>query len=232
MVFLASCNNKPKEENVEGTEKEVTELPVGEAKMEAAALNYYEAILPAASSGERTIGLTLNVNGDAEMITDYNNYSPEIVEMGTWKKNDDGTTAVSLVTVGSGSSAKNEMSFKVDGDQLVYVGKEYGTEGLKLKKTEKPAPKDKELMMWVNKKKGTCAVNPPGKGTKECYQISYDKFAPKNDKDWQNFSEEIEGFKYVPGKVQQIKVVRKTRTDNMQDVSMYTYTFKEEVPAK
>lgn len=41
MVFLASCNNKPKEENVEGTEKEVTELPVGEAKMEAAAKQPY-----------------------------------------------------------------------------------------------------------------------------------------------------------------------------------------------
>ncbi len=32
MVFLASYNNKPKKENIEGIEKEVTELPVGEAK--------------------------------------------------------------------------------------------------------------------------------------------------------------------------------------------------------
>jgi len=192
--------------------------------------SYYAAELPAASSPGRTIGLSVKANGDAEMVTDYNNLSPEIVQMGTWAKQPEDRILLSLVTVGSGISKKDTLIFKKEGTTLVYEGTDMGTEGLKLTQAEKPAPKDKELIMWVNKKKGTCSSGVGG--PRECYLIAYGKTAPAKESEWENFSSEITGFDYKPGKIYQLKVLRKYRQNPPQDVSMYTYELKEVISAK
>lgn len=192
--------------------------------------SYYAAALPAASSPGRTIELSVKANGDAEMVTDYNNFSPEIVQMGSWVQQPEDRILLSLVTVGSGISKKDTLVFKKEGTTLVYEGTDMGTAGLKLTKAEKPAPKEKELTMWVNKKKGTC--NTGAGAPQECYLIAYGKTAPTKESEWENFSSEITGFDYKPGKIYQLKVLRKPRQHPPQDVSMYTYELKEVISAK
>lgn len=192
--------------------------------------SYYATELPAASSPGRSIGLSVKANGDAEMVTDYNNFSPEIVQMGSWEKQPEDRILLSLVTVGSGISKKDTLIFKKEGTTLVYEGTDMGTAGLKLTQAEKPAPKEKELTMWVNKKKGTC--NTGAGAPQECYQIAYGKTAPTKAGEWENFSSEISGFDYKPGKIYQLKVLRKPRQNPPQDVSMYTYELKEVISAK
>jgi hypothetical protein len=203
-----------------------TATPVVEEATEV----YYDAEIPAASSPGRSIGLDVKPNGDAKMTTDYNNYTPEIVQMGTWEMMPDSTILLSLVTVGSGVSKKDTMRFRREDDAMIYMGKKMGSEGLKLTKKDKPAPKDKELVMWVNKKKGTCST---GAGApKECYQVAYGKMAPKKMSEWENFSEEIVGFDYKPGKLYHVKVLRKPRANPPQDVSMYSYELEEVISPK
>jgi hypothetical protein len=176
----------------------------------------------------RLLPVRLRPTGDAELITDYQDYNPEIIAVGPWEKTSNGDIRLSLVTVGSGNNKKDTMEFKQDGDVLIYQGISYGTEGLKLTKKDKPAPKERELIMWV--KKTTCTI-PPG-GPRECYQIAYGKVAPTVSSDWQTFSEEIKGFDYKPGKVYKIKVMRTPRAEQLQDASPYTYKLLEIISSK
>lgn len=225
LIVLSACQGGQKP----ATETQQDSLASASVPVENAA-GYYTAALPAASSPGRTIGLSVKADGDAEMVTDYNNFSPEIVQMGSWEKQPEDRILLSLVTVGSGISKKDTLIFKKDGATLVYEGTDMGTEGLKLTRAEKPTPKEKELTMWVNKKKGTCST---GVGApQECYLIAYGKTAPSKESEWENFSSEISGFDYKPGKIYQLKVLRKPRQNPPQDVSMYTYELKEVISAK
>lgn len=191
---------------------------------------YYEASLPAASSPGRIIGLDLKSSGEAVMTTDFENQTPEIVEIGPWEKQGSDKISMSLVTVGSGSDKKNHLVFRQSGDTLVYEGTEYGSDGLKLVKKNKPAPKEKELVLWVSKKRVPCTI-PPG-GPRDCYQISYGKAVPVNDKEWEIFSEEIKGFDYKPGKDYQLKVKRKPVQNPPADASVYSYELIEVLSPK
>ncbi|MCW3465985.1 DUF4377 domain-containing protein [Chitinophaga nivalis] len=223
LLTLAACNNGA------STSEQSNNTDTTAATSSTTEI-YYEAALPAASSPGRTIGLSLKPTGDAELVTDYQDYNPEIVEIGPWEKLDSGLIRLSLVTVGSGNSKKDTLVFKEEGEVLTYQGSNYGSEGLKLSKKDKPAAKEKELVMWVNKKKTTCTV-PPG-GPRECLEVAYGKVAPTKASEWQAFSEDIKGFDYKPGKVYQIKVKRTPRAEQLQDASAYTYELAEIIAPK
>ncbi len=187
---------------------------------------YYEASLPAASSPGRLIGLKLRPTNDAQMTTDYMNYTPEIVQMGNWSTLDSGKILITLVTVGSGNPQKDTLIFRQDGEALVYLGDDYGSDGLTLKKKEAPAPAAKALMVWV-KSEEECE-NGPGFGKVKCYQVQYGE--RKDDAGiWDKLMGEIEGFKFQKGNVYHLKISRIPHDPPRQDVGAYAYKLVETV---
>lgn len=227
IALMSACQSGTKPSDTDST---TTFNPANDTNMIATTpgtvyADYYEAELPAASGPGRIIGLSLRATGDATLTTDYQNYQPEIVQVGPYEQGADSTVKLTLTTVGSGNDKKETFTFKREGEVLVYQGKDFGSDGLKLTKKEKQVPEEKELILWVNKKKTQCTV-PPG-GPRDCYQISYDKVAPSADKNWQPFSNEIEGFTFQEGKVQHIKVQRRSVVAPPADASPYTYKLLE-----
>ncbi|RAJ01495.1 uncharacterized protein DUF4377 [Chitinophaga skermanii] len=188
---------------------------------------YYEASLAAASSPGRTIGLELEPGGQATMLTDYHNQTPEIVDKGDWKKEDSTAIIVTTVTVGSGNSTKDTLRFKKDGNSLIYTGNAYGSDGLVLTAKDKPAPVDKELIVWVDDEvecKG-------GMGEKlKCFYVVYgDKFMNPGKGKFETLSAPINGFKYEKGNRYKLRVNRKLRNPAPADASMYEYDLIEQV---
>lgn len=212
-LSFAACQNAPKTAATSDS-VEVTASPDG----------YYEASLAAASSPGRLIGLTLKTTNDAEMITDYLNSTPEIVQMGNWAVLDSNKYLITLVTVGSGHPEKDSLIFKQDGDQLLYIGDAYGSDGLSLVKKEKPVPATKELIIWV-KSEAECDRG-PGFGKTKCYEVVYgDKLLP--DTKWDKLSEPIDSFTFEKGNIYKLKVNRLPRDPRIQDIGAWEYKLTE-----
>lgn len=212
-LSFAACQNAPKT-TATADSVEVTSSPDG----------YYEASLAAASSPGRLIGLTLKTTNDAEMITDYLNYTPEIIQMGNWSPLDSNKYLITLVTVGSGNPEKDSLIFKQDGDHLLYIGDNYGSDGLSLEKKEKPVPVTKELIIWV--KSETECDRGPGFGKTKCYEVVYgDKLLP--DAKWDRLSEPIDSFTFEKGNIYKLKVNRVPRDPRIQDIGAWEYKLAE-----
>lgn len=209
-VFTA-CQNNPKTAATQDTISTTTASPDG----------YYEATLAAASSPGRLVGLTLKPTGDAEMLTDYMNSTPEIVQIGNWTVTE-GNVLLSVVTVGSGNPVKDTLRFKLVDSSLVYEGAAYGSQGLTLAKKERPAPAEKTLVIWV-KSESECDRG-PGFGKTKCYEVQY---GDNRGDTWEKLSEPIEGFTFEKGSIYKLKVRRIPRDPRIQDVGMYEYKLAE-----
>jgi basic membrane protein A len=97
----------------------------------------YQASLPAAASPGLNLTLTLNPDSSAEMISDYLNGQPPIIESGTWSSTN-GSVIVTLTSL-NGRSQNNQISFELHESVListVYDVSLYGPEGLRLAKQE------------------------------------------------------------------------------------------------
>lgn len=88
---------------------------------------YYQASTKSATSPGRVISLSLTPAGRAEMVTDYLDKSPAIIDTGKWT-----TLNNNLLLNLKGKNSKDSilLEFKTDGDKLVYTGTAYGAEGL------------------------------------------------------------------------------------------------------
>jgi len=90
---------------------------------------FYQASLKSTSSPGRVISLSLTPAGRAEMVTDYLDKSPVIIDTGKW------TTLNNNLLINLKSRGRKDsilLEFKTDGDKLVYTGSAYGAEGLVL----------------------------------------------------------------------------------------------------
>ena len=211
-LVAAGCGSRVKNGVADSTEVSVTTSPEG----------YYEASLPAASSPGRLIGLSLRSTNDVEMTTDYLNATPEIVQIGNWSQPDSNTVLITLVTVGSGNPEKDTLTFVQEGQSLRYTGSDYGTDGLTLTRKEKPAPANKELVIWV-KSEDECDRG-PGFGKTKCYQVQYgDKMMTPAGEPWEKLMEPIEGFTFEKGNIYKLRVNRIPRDPGIQDVGAYEY---------
>lgn len=204
---FASCQNNPKTAATQDTINTVTASPDG----------YYETSLPAASTPGRMIALTLRPTGDAVMLTDYLNQTPEILQIGNWTMRDD-TVLLSMVTVGSGDPVKDSLRFRLSDSSLIYEGQAYGEQGLMLTRREKPAPAEKMLLIWV-KSEAECDRG-PGFGKTKCYEVQY---GDKRGDTWEKLSEPIDGFSFEKGFVYQLEVRRIPRDGRIQDIGAYEY---------
>lgn len=211
VVAFAGCQNNPKTAAAQDTITSSTSSPDG----------YYEATLAAASSPGRQIGLTLKPTGDAEMLTDYMNSTPEIVQIGNWTMTE-GNVLITMVTVGSGNPAKDTLRFRLVDSSLVYQGAAYGSDGLTLVKKERPAPAEKSLVVWV-RSESECDRG-PGFGKTKCYEVQYGE---QRKTAWEKLSEPIEGFSFEKGFIYKLKVTRVPRNSGIQDVGMYEYKLAE-----
>ncbi|MGN7719627.1 DUF4377 domain-containing protein [Chitinophaga sp. 22620] len=215
-LAFAACRNNPKANATDSTEVTQTSPPEG----------YYEASLAAASSPGRHITLSLRPTNDAEMTTDYMNATPEIVQIGNWTLQDSGRIFMTLVTVGSGNPEKDTLTFQQEGESLRYTGSDYGTDGLTLVRKEKPAPGNKELIVWV-KGEEECDRG-PGFGKTKCYQVQYgDKMMVPANEPWNKLMEPIEGFTFEKGNIYKLKVNRIPRDPKIQDIGAYEYKLVE-----
>jgi len=100
---------------------------------------YYQASLHSTSSSGQTIKLRLSPKGNAEMISDYLDKSPAIIDTGKWTTIDNGNLLLNLRRVGQKDHIMLE--FETDGEKLVYTGSEYGAAGLTLWATSVPESK-------------------------------------------------------------------------------------------
>lgn len=218
-LLLAACQGSPK---TGGTDSTQTTAVTAVASPEG----YYEARLPAASSPGRLITISISDPGDVQMITDYMNSTPEIVQMGNWTTQDSGRLMITLVTVGSGNPQKDTLIFRQDGESLRYEGSSYGSDGLTLVRKEKPAPAAKELIIWV-RSEAECDRG-PGFGKTKCYEVHYGDKAAMAD-EWERLMEPIDGFKFEKGQVYKLRVNRIPRDPRIQDVGAYEYKLIEVV---
>lgn len=108
-------------------------------------IGYYQSdVMPAASGPGLQISLTLYDDGSAEVISDYLNDEPPIVEVGTWEQNADGS--VTLLVTGTDSEDYGEpieLTFELGDDGSLSIpgveGGAFGAEGLSLAPAEPPA---------------------------------------------------------------------------------------------
>ena len=77
---------------------------------------------------------------------------------------------------------------------------------------------------WVNGEKKICT----GVGKQECMLISYED----EPSEWQYFYSQIEGFKFTPGVMKKITVVKTGKENVPADASKFYYTLKEVVETK
>ncbi|WP_346317018.1 DUF4377 domain-containing protein [Chitinophaga sp. YIM B06452] len=214
-LAFTACQNNPKTNATDSTA--ITQTSPAEG--------YYEASLAAASSPGRHITLNLRPANDAEMTTDYLNATPEVVQIGNWALQDSGIV-VTLVTVGSGNPEKDTLTFRQEGESLRYTGSDYGTDGLTLVKKEKPAPGNKELIVWV-KAEEECDRG-PGFGKMKCYQVQYgDKMMVPANETWDKLLEPIEGFTFEKENIYKLKINRIPRDPKIQDIGAYEYKLIE-----
>ena len=218
--LLVACHSTP---NAKQAGKDTGGTPAVTQDMHGGDM-YYEARISAASSPGRIIALTLHGTGDAELVTDYLNEQPEIVAAGPWQENGDQIKMV-LTRLNSHAAPKDTLIFRQEHHQLIYEGRDYGSEGLKLKEKTKPAPKPRIMVMWVAPEKIPCTAS--NGETRQCLQIAFGRSAPKDANDWQTFDEDIKGFSFQPGKLQLIKVLRTPRRGQLQDESQYSYQLQQ-----
>lgn len=217
-LTFSACQNSSKQATSDSTATVATPLVFD---------GYYAASLPAASSPGRNIGLTLEPANDAKMTTDYLNYTPEIVQIGNWSTLDSGKILVTLVTVGSGNPNKDSLIFRQEGDKLVYVGEDYGTEGMTLNRSVPPASSGRELLVWVRSEEE--CENGPGFGKVKCYDVQYGERYPEDVAQWEKLMGPIDGFKFEKGNIYLLKVNRTPHDPPRQDVSAYEYKLMETV---
>jgi hypothetical protein len=95
----------------------------------------YQASLPAASSPGLNITLTLNPDNSAEMISDYLNGQPALIEWGDWNASN-GSLTVTFTSI-NGRPQHNQIIFERQDGALVarqYDPMLYGDTGLTLNK--------------------------------------------------------------------------------------------------
>lgn len=218
VMIAAACQSGPKTGSTDSTQTTtiVAASPEG----------YYEASLAAASSPGRLITLNISGPGDVQMTTDYLNSTPEIVQMGNWSALDSGKMIITLVTVGSGNPQKDTLYFRQDGESLRYEGSDYGSDGLTLVRKQKPAPANKELIVWV-RSESECERG-PGFGKTKCYEVQYGDKAMGSDT-WDKLMEPIDGFTFEKGNLYKLRVNRIPRDPGIQDVGAYEYKLVEVV---
>ncbi|MCK7558620.1 hypothetical protein MKQ70_27940 [Chitinophaga sedimenti] len=151
-VLLAACENPPRpgETAADSIVLQTDTLPHG----------FYE---DSPASGA-IVRLTLTKSGEARLVTDYQNFTPELIQIGSLQSLDSNRLMVSLVKVGSGDPVKDTMTLLWQRDTLVYTGNAYGSEQMLLVAREKPAPVPKDLVVWikikVNVRLGPASANP------------------------------------------------------------------------
>jgi hypothetical protein len=104
--------------------------------VEISPANTYITVRPAASGGSQFLALQLQEDGSALFGTESMDGDEEIVEMGTWQDNGDGTVTVTLT--GNQDRQYDQpvaITFQREGDMLQSVGAEemFGSEGLGLR---------------------------------------------------------------------------------------------------
>lgn len=218
--LLTACNAGP---NAKQTSKDTAGTSPVMQEMHGGDL-YFETHLPAASSPGRVIGLTLRGTGDAELVTDYQNYQPESIAAGPWQENGNIIRMV-LTNVHGHSTAKDTLTFLQQQHKLIYQGKDFGTKGLILTEKPKPKPQPRIIIMWVGPEKVQCVAT--NGDTRECLQIAFGKFPPEKASDWEAFDEDIKGFSFRKGKTQQVKVLRTPRRGQLQSESQYSYQMQQ-----
>ncbi|HEY0273865.1 MAG TPA: DUF4377 domain-containing protein, partial [Chitinophaga sp.] len=173
------------------------------------------------------VSLTLHGTGDAEMATDYLNYFPEIVAAGRWQRQGD-TISMVLKTLDQPSPSTDTFHFLEAQHQLVYLGRGYGTNGLRLREKNKPASQPRILVMWVHPQKIAC-TDVKGR-RRECLQVAFSKVRPDAATHWQPLGEDIKKFTFIPGRLQQLKVLRTPRHSQLEDTHTYNYELLAVMP--
>lgn len=218
MVFTA-CNDRPANTSA-GTSADTSGTPAVTQDAHGGDMYYISDTLRAASSPGMLISLALHATGDAEMSTDYLNYFPEIIEAGPWQQHGD-TISMVLKATDAPQLNPDTMVFLRQQHQLHYLGKGYGTLGLVLQEQSRPAAQPRVLVMWVNPQKTACTDN---KGRQqECLQVAFSKVPPDAQTHWIALPDEIKKFTFVPGHLQQIKVLRTPRHSQLADAHDYNY---------
>lgn len=216
-IVLSACNQHP---NADAAGADTSGTPAVSQEAHGGDMFYASDTLPAASSPGMLIGLTLHATGDAEMSTDYLNYFPEIIAAGPWLQHGD-TISMVLKTMDVAQTNPDTMVFLRRQHELHYLGKGYGTLGLVLHEQRKPDAQPRVLVMWVHPQKTSCTDN---KGQpRECLQVTFSKVPPDAQTHWQPLPEEIKKFTFVPGHLQQIKVLRTPRHSQLADSHDYSY---------
>ncbi|WP_295126157.1 DUF4377 domain-containing protein [uncultured Chitinophaga sp.] len=208
-MLFAACDHPPKPAGVSDT------IETG------IATGFYEDTLPSASSPGRLVRLNVSRSGEVRMVTDYLNYTPEIIQIGSLLELDSSKLRLSLVTVGSGNPVTDTMLFRFDNGNMTYLGNNFGSEGFTLKAKEKPAPAPKDLVFWV-KSEQDCDLG-PGFGKTTCYEVQYGDRPVGQQEPWETLSEPITGFNFEKGQLFKLKVTRIPRDTMVRDRGPYEY---------
>ncbi len=165
------------------------------------------------------ISMELKNDSTALYVTDYNNFTPEIVLKGVWNINKEDTTVIDI------KFNDELMRFDVKGDVLdLMTNHNFGKIGLtelRLVKEEKPVS-EKSLIMWIAPELGSC----DNTGAKKCLRVRW------GDSDRGNyfiFQDSIVNFNYHAGVNYKIKVDRKLKAGLPADSTAYEYIFKQEL---
>lgn len=220
-VLLAACENPPRpgETAADSIVLQTDTLPHG----------FYEDSL---ASGA-IVRLTLTKSGEARLVTDYQNFTPELIQIGSLQPLDSNRLMVSLVKVGSGDPVKDTMTLLWQRDTLVYTGNAYGSEQMLLVAREKPAPVPKDLVVWI-KNQSECEVG-PGFGKSICYEVQYGDRPVAPQAPWENLSDTITGFSFEKGNLYKLKITRSPRDTATRGFGPYVFRMKElmeKVPQK
>lgn len=133
LFLLWACNETPANVNMGHTN--VTE-PKANSELQGKAFSisttaYYKASLNSPNSEEKTVSLTLEPSGAAQMFTrEVNGSSAFVADTGTWTTQNNGNLMLNLNRVGTKEAM--QLEFEPDDNTLIYKGTAYGTEGLKL----------------------------------------------------------------------------------------------------
>ncbi|UYQ92795.1 DUF4377 domain-containing protein [Chitinophaga horti] len=182
---------------------------------------FYEDSLPAAG----IVRLTISKSGEARLVTDHQNFSPEVIQIGSLQPLDSNKVQLSLVTVGVGDPVKDTFILRSQDDGFVYQGTAFGGEALHLQKKEKPAPQPRDLIFWI-KSESECDLG-PGFGKTPCYQVQYGDRPVGPQEAWETLSEPITGFTFEKGFLYKVKVTRIPRDTMVRNRGPYEFRLTE-----
>lgn len=208
-VLLASCENPPKPAGNQVSDS----INIADSSVYA---GYYEDSLPTG-----IIRLTISKSGEVRMVTDYLDYTPEVIQVGDLAEMDSNKVQISLVSVGSGDPVKDTMLFRKEGKDLVYVG----SEGRTLTSKEKPIPATKQLIFWVTGQE-ECDRG-PGMGKTICYRVVYGDKPLTGSPAPEILSDSIVGFTFEKGYVYKLKADRVPRLEPLRSRGVYQYKLSE-----